>query len=104
MRGEILSYDTTTGTGLISDDDGVRYDFTSAALQSPAVPAAGVRVDFVPEGAAATQILILAGGPTSTGVAGLAAATAAPGSGFDFKTAVLSFEGRLRVRTSGSAF
>ena len=50
LRGEILSYDTTTGTGLISGDDGARYDFVSAALQSPAVPAAGVRVDFVPEG------------------------------------------------------
>ena len=96
LRGEILSYDSTTGTGLISGDDGARYDFTSAALQSPAVPAAGVRVDFVPEGSVATQILILAGGPTPTGVAGFATATAAPGSGFDFKTALLSFEGRLR--------
>ena len=63
MRGEILSYDATTGAGLISGDDGARYDFTSDALQSPAVPAAGVRVDFVPEGAVATQILILAGAP-----------------------------------------
>ena len=96
LRGEILSYDSTTGTGLISGDDGARYDFTSAALQSPAVPAAGVRVDFVPEGSVATQILIMAGGPTPTGVAGFATATAAPGSGFDFKTALLSFEGRLR--------
>ena len=78
LRGEILSYDSTTGIGLISGDDGARYDFTSAALQSPAVPAAGVRVDFVPEGASATQILILAGGPSTTGVAGFAAATAAP--------------------------
>jgi uncharacterized membrane protein YhaH (DUF805 family) len=99
VRGEILSYDTTTGVGLISGDDGARYDFTSAALQSPAVPAAGVRVDFVPEGAAATQILILAGAATTTGVAGgyaASAAVGAPGSGFDFKSAMLSFEGRLR--------
>ena len=99
MRGEILSYDATTGAGLISGDDGARYDFTSDALQSPAVPAAGVRVDFVPEGAVATQILILAGTPTTTGVAGgyaASAAVGAPGSGFDFKSAMLSFEGRLR--------
>jgi len=96
LRGEILSYDTTTGAGLISGDDGARYDFTSDALQSPAVPAAGVRVDFVPEGGVATQILILAGAPSSTGVAGFAAATTAPGSGFDFQSAMLSFEGRLR--------
>lgn len=99
VRGEILSYDASTGVGLISGDDGARYDFTSAALQSPAVPAAGVRVDFVPEGAAATQILILAGSPTTTGVAGgyaASAAVGAPGSGFDFKSAMFAFEGRLR--------
>lgn len=99
MRGEILSYDTTTQTGLISGDDGARYDFTSAALQSPAVPAAGVRVDFVPEGADATQILILAGAATTTGVAGgfaASAAVGAPGSGFDFQSAMFSFQGRLR--------
>ncbi|WP_292074575.1 MULTISPECIES: DUF805 domain-containing protein [unclassified Brevundimonas] len=99
MRGEILSYDAVTGAGLISGDDGARYDFTSDALQSPAVPAAGVRVDFVPEGAVATQILILAGAPTATGVAGgyaASAAVGAPGSGFDFQSAMLSFEGRLR--------
>lgn len=94
MRGEILSYDSTTGAGLISGDDGVRYSFTSDALKSPAVPAAGVRVDFVPEGEIATQILILAGGPTSTGVAGVAPIPA--GTGFDFVSALLHFNGRLR--------
>jgi uncharacterized membrane protein YhaH (DUF805 family) len=99
VRGEILSYDAAAGAGLISGDDGARYDFTSAALQSPAVPAAGVRVDFVPEGAVATQILILAGAATTTGVAGgytASAAVGAPGSGFDFQSAMLSFNGRLR--------
>ncbi len=94
MRGEILSYDSTTGAGLISGDDGARYSFTTDALKSPAVPAAGVRVDFVPEGEVATQILILAGAATSTGVAGVAPIPA--GSGFDFKYALLQFEGRLR--------
>jgi len=97
LRGEILSYDTTAGTGLISGDDGARYDFTSAALQSPAVPAAGVRVDFVPEGAAATQILILAGSPTTTGVAGgYASSTDTTVAGFDWQKLFLSFEGRTR--------
>ena len=97
MRGEILSYDTTTGIGLISGEDGARYDFTSAALQSPAVPAAGVRVDFVPEGAAATQILILAGSPTTTGVAGgYASSTSTAVAGFDWQKLFLSFEGRIR--------
>ena len=32
VRGEILSYDAVTGAGLISGDDGARYDFTSDAL------------------------------------------------------------------------
>ncbi|WP_205678473.1 DUF805 domain-containing protein [Brevundimonas vesicularis] len=97
MRGEILSYDASTGVGLISGDDGARYDFTSAALQSPAVPAAGVRVDFVPEGAAATQILILAGSPTTTGVAGgYASSTSTAVAGFDWQKLFLSFEGRVR--------
>lgn len=97
MRGEILSYDTTAGTGLISGDDGVRYDFASAALQSAAVPAAGVRVDFVPEGATATQILILAGTATTTGVAGgYVSSTATDVAGFDWQKLFLSFEGRTR--------
>ncbi len=94
MRGEVLSYDSTAGTGLISGDDGARYGFSSTALQSPVTPAPGVRVDFVPEGDQATQILILAGAPTHTGVAGVAPVPA--GSGFDFQHAMFSFEGRLR--------
>lgn len=97
MRGEILSYDTTAGTGLISGDDGVRYSFVSSGLQSPAVPAAGVRVDFVPEGAEATQILILAGAPSTIGVAGgLSASTDTTVAGFDWQKLFLSFEGRTR--------
>jgi uncharacterized membrane protein YhaH (DUF805 family) len=97
MRGEILSYDTMAGTGLISGDDGVRYSFVSSSLQSPAVPAAGVRVDFVPEGAEATQILILAGAPSTIGVAGgLSASTDTTVAGFDWQKLFLSFEGRTR--------
>ena len=97
MRGEILSYDTTAGTGLISGDDGARYSFVSSGLQSPAVPAAGVRVDFVPEGAEATQILILTGAPSTVGVAGgLSATTDSTVAGFDWQKLFLSFEGRTR--------
>ncbi|MBB3871983.1 uncharacterized membrane protein YhaH (DUF805 family) [Brevundimonas mediterranea] len=96
VRGEILSYDGTTQSGLISGDDGARYNFTAAALQSPAVPAAGLRVDFVPEADAATQILILAGAPSTVGVAGGLSAPTATGAGFDFTSAMFSFNGRLR--------
>ena len=97
MRGEILSYDTTAGAGLISGDDGVRYGFSAAGLQSPAVPAPGVRVDFVPEDGEATQILILAGGPSTVGVAGgYASSTDTTVAGFDWQKLFLSFEGRTR--------
>ncbi len=97
MRGEILSYDTTAGTGLIGGDDGARYSFASSGLQSPAVPAAGVRVDFVPEGDQATQILILAGGPSTVGVAGgYASSTDTTIAGFDWQKVLFSFEGRIR--------
>ncbi|MBB1179707.1 DUF805 domain-containing protein [Brevundimonas aurantiaca] len=97
MRGEILSYDTTAGAGLISGDDGVRYGFSAAGLQSPAVPAPGVRVDFVPEDGEATQILILAGGPSTVGVAGgYASSTDTTVAGFDWQKLFLSFEGRIR--------
>ncbi|WP_299172845.1 DUF805 domain-containing protein [uncultured Brevundimonas sp.] len=97
MRGEILSFDGTAGTGLISGDDGARYSFVSSSLQSPAVPAPGVRVDFVPEGEEATQILILAGGPSTVGVAGgLSAPTDTTVAGFDWQKLFLSFEGRTR--------
>ncbi|OGN50164.1 MAG: hypothetical protein A2352_00725 [Caulobacterales bacterium RIFOXYB1_FULL_67_16] len=96
MRGEILSYDTTAGTGLISGDDGARYSFVSSALQSPAVPAPGVRVDFVPEDGEATQILILAGGPSTVGVAGgYASSTDTNVASFDWQKLFFSFEGRI---------
>ena len=60
MRGEILSYDDTSGTGLISGDDSIRYGFTRADVQAGGTVAVGARVDFVPEGMEATQIMILA--------------------------------------------
>ena len=103
MRGEILSYDAATG-GLISGDDGQRYGFTASALQSPAVPAPGVRVDFIADGADAREIVILAGAHTAsapTASAQPAFATAGSAglpdmSAVDWKSLMLSFEGRVR--------
>ena len=57
MRGEILDFDAVTSTGRISGDDGSRYGFVSASLQSGATVRPGQRVDFVPDGDSATQIL-----------------------------------------------
>ncbi|QYF86028.1 DUF805 domain-containing protein [Brevundimonas sp. PAMC22021] len=99
MRGEILSYDAAAGGGLISGDDGQRYGFTSSALQTPAVPAPGVRVDFVADGADARDIVILASAQTASAQPAYATAGSAglpDVSAVDWKTLMLSFEGRIR--------
>ena len=61
MRGEVLSYDSTAGTGLISGDDGARYAFTAADTQPGAVLHAGQPVDFVIADGFARQVLAAAG-------------------------------------------
>lgn len=98
MRGEILSYDDTSGTGLISGDDSIRYGFTRADVQAGGTVAVGARVDFVPEGMEATQIMILASTAPAAAF-GQAAASSTGGTqlgAYDFATAMLSFNGRLR--------
>lgn len=92
MRGEVLKFDDMSGSGLISGDDGVRYSFDQDAASSASAIVAGMRVDFIPVGDAATNVMVLAAasiGPaplTSSGYVG----------GYDFKTALFSFDGRLR--------
>src|SRR5690606_28451855 len=102
VRGEILSYDEATGTGLISGDDSLRYGFARTAVQGEGAMAAGVRVDFVPEGMASTQIMLL---PSATAAAAIgqaagaaSSASAESGSGYDIKSAFYSCKGRLRRR------
>ncbi|MBD7941850.1 DUF805 domain-containing protein [Brevundimonas guildfordensis] len=98
MRGEILSYDEGSGTGLISGDDSIRYGFAQSAIQAGGVIAVGGRVDFVPEGMEATQIMILAStAPAAAfGQAAGSPTSAAPAGAYDFATALFSFDGRLR--------
>lgn len=98
MRGEILSYDDVSGTGLISGDDSLRYGFARSAIQAGGTIRAGARVDFVPEGLEATQIMVLAGDPAAAfGQAASSAYVARDtGGGYDFKSAMLAFDGRLR--------
>ena len=98
MRGEILSYDDTSGTGLISGDDSIRYGFARAAIQAGGTIRAGARVDFVPEGVEATQIMVLANDPAAAfGQAASSSYVARDtGGGYDFQSAMLSFNGRLR--------
>ncbi|MCZ8194502.1 DUF805 domain-containing protein [Brevundimonas sp.] len=86
MRGEVLSYDAAAGAGLISGDDGARYSFNSLALRGgPVRP--GQKVDFVPVGGEATEIM---------GLGGASLGLPAQVGGFDWQRALFSFEGRLR--------
>ena len=98
MRGEILSYDDVSGTGLISGDDSIRYGFARSAIQAGGTIRSGARVDFVPEGVEATQIMVLAGDPAAAFGAAAASSYVArdTGGGYDFASALFSFNGRLR--------
>jgi TM2 domain-containing membrane protein YozV/cold shock CspA family protein len=64
MRGKVLSYDDSIGSGLISGDDGVRYTFTRGSLMGGAREAApGSTVDFEVGNGVATNIYIISGAP-----------------------------------------
>ena len=93
MRGQILSFDDVSGAGLISGDDGIRYSFDREAVSPPAAITSGLRVDFVPVAGEATNLMLLAAAPASTDHS---ATPGVPVDGFDFKTALFSFEGRMR--------
>ncbi|MFN3352755.1 MAG: DUF805 domain-containing protein [Brevundimonas sp.] len=86
MRGEVLSYDAAAGAGLISGDDGARYSFNTASLRGGSVHP-GQKVDFVPVGGEATEIMALSG----SGL-GLPPQVA----GFDWQHLLFSFNGRSR--------
>lgn len=95
MRGEILAYDATSETGIISGDDSLRYNFTRADQQGTGDLTPGTRVDFVPQGEQATQIVVLAAIPPAPafGTAGHAPVSECPA--YDWKSALLNFNGRL---------
>lgn len=95
MRGIILDFDPVTSTGRISGDDGIRYAFVSASLQSGATVRSGQKVDFVADGDSATQIVTLADTPSPTR-AEVFANRSGSEQPYDFRTALLSFDGRLR--------
>lgn len=95
MRGEILSFDDMAGTGMISGDDGIRYGFDRSAVTPPADIKTGLRVDFVPDNGSATQVMLLAAAAPAANFAS-ASGGAVAGGGYDFASAMFSFNGRLR--------
>ena len=105
MRGEITSYDQVSNTGSIKGDDGQPYLFARHDIHTGSEIKVGQSVDFVPNGSTATQIVILGLAPSAPadpaaafGAAAGSAATAATSAvnGYDWKTALLKFDGRLR--------
>ena len=61
MKGKIIGFTPSAGTGAISGDDGERYAFEAAQWRSEKPIAAGTSVDFVGGGGAATEIYPVAG-------------------------------------------
>jgi uncharacterized membrane protein YhaH (DUF805 family) len=96
VRGEVLTYDDASGTGLISGDDGARYSFTRADLQQLTPVSAGAKVDFVVIDGAAAQVFLIAPAQAST--------TAQPLSGgginarIDWRTLFFDATGRIGQR------
>jgi uncharacterized membrane protein len=56
MRGTVLGFSPDTNAGGITGDDGRGYDFVRLEWHGAALPVRGMEVDFVVDGARATQI------------------------------------------------
>lgn len=61
MKGRVLGFTGSTGTGTITGEDGHRYGFAIAEWRSDRAPAAGLAVDFEVRGEQAAGIYPLAG-------------------------------------------
>jgi TM2 domain-containing membrane protein YozV len=58
MKGKILDFSIQNSSGVISADDGQRYNFSSAEWKSDISPVAGQIVDFSIDGENATGIYV----------------------------------------------
>lgn len=67
MRGKLLGFDTRTGNGQISGDDGRRYPFATADWRPRTLPRSGQSVDFDVAGDRAIDIYSLGGGGLAVG-------------------------------------
>ncbi|MCL2438377.1 MAG: TM2 domain-containing protein [Coriobacteriia bacterium] len=56
MQGTILNVSFQDNVGMISGDDGNRYNFDAGQWRTGTAPAAGQRVDFIPSGTTATEV------------------------------------------------
>ena len=58
MKGNILDYNEESKAGVISGDDGNRYDFRSSEWKSSEDARPGTKVDFIADGDSATAIYV----------------------------------------------
>jgi phage shock protein PspC (stress-responsive transcriptional regulator) len=63
MRGAIIHFAIKDGTGFISGDDGVRYEFKGSEWHADGFPEAGTAVDFVVEAGAAKNLFRIGKAP-----------------------------------------
>lgn len=103
MRGQITSYDVTTGTGVIKGQDGNSYVFAKHDIHTGSTIEEGLEVDFVQNGSVATQVVILgftqaaADAAAAFGSAANSAINTIPGTeNYDFKSALTTYTGRMR--------
>ena len=66
MKGHILDFSAEENTGIISGDDGQRYQFVGAEWKSDIAPSRGLTVDFDTEGNAAKAVYRALGVPRAT--------------------------------------
>lgn len=64
MKGKILDFSIQTNSGVISGDDGERYNFSGADWKSDRHPTRGMSVDFATDDYQAKEIYIAIDGAT----------------------------------------
>jgi len=77
MKGKVLGFTPSSGTGTISGDDGNRYGFSAAEWRSDKAIAAGAAVDFDLRGSEATGIYPVAAANPGVDMGALAASPTA---------------------------
>lgn len=97
MRGEVLTYDDGSGTGLISGEDGARYTFTRADLQQLTPISAGAKVDFVALDGVATQVFLV-GQSQARPAQTLSGAAGGVNASIDWRTLFFDANGRIGQR------
>ena len=76
MKGKILGYDASAGSGAITGETGERFTFVAAQWRSEKPIAAGTQVDFAPVAGVATEIYPVGGSVQAPDLGEIAASPA----------------------------